>query len=87
MPITDILFLVGTICAFAAFAGVLAWGDYRTRSIGRPNERTFRPAELESHVSSVSAKTIGQNDRPKHGFIACSGSATDLATPRTHTHA
>ncbi len=87
MPITDILFLAGVICAFAAFAGVLAWGDYRTRSIGRPNELSFRPVAPQSRLSLVSTETVGRKDRSEKSFIAGTESAADTRTPRTSTHA
>jgi hypothetical protein len=35
MPITDLVIIAGTILFFAAFAVVLAWGDFQTREIAR----------------------------------------------------
>jgi hypothetical protein len=35
----EFLYLCGAIVAFLAFASVLAWGEYQTRNIVRPEER------------------------------------------------
>jgi hypothetical protein len=76
MPITDILFLVGIIFAFVAFAAALAWGDYRTRSISGPKKEVVGAINPGGRASLVLAKTTSQNDR------ANNMSAADKVTHR-----
>lgn len=61
MPIANILFLAGTIAAFAVFAAVLAWGEYQTRHLDRHCERDrgqTQPAG-SSRLSNVIVRSIG----------------------------
>jgi hypothetical protein len=40
MPIANMLILTGIVLAFVFFAGLLAWGDYQTRLVGRAAGQT-----------------------------------------------
>ena len=82
MPFTDILFLVGIIFAFVAFAAALAWGDYRTRSISGPKEQVVRAINPGGRASLALVKTTSQNDRTKDWDSADNMSAADKVTHR-----
>jgi hypothetical protein len=81
MPITDILFLVGIVFAFVAFAAALAWGDYRTRSISHPKKEIVRAINPGGRASLALVKTSNQNDRTKDW-----DSADNLSTANKVTH-
>ncbi len=79
MPITDILFLVGIIFAFLAFAAALVWGDYRTRSISGPKKKVTRAINPGGRASLALVKTKSQNDRLKDW-----GGTDNMSPAETH---
>jgi hypothetical protein len=50
MPITDILFLAITVCAFVAFAVALAWAEYQTRHLNRRHHQLRQQAQPRADV-------------------------------------
>ncbi len=49
MPILSAIILTAIVCAFIAFAVVLAWGEYQTRNIGQAADQDAgTQAEVQS---------------------------------------
>jgi hypothetical protein len=80
MPINDILFLVGIVFAFVAFAAALAWGDHQTRLVSRPKKEAAHAIKPGGHTSLVLVETTGQHDRVNELGSTCNVSGVDKVT-------
>lgn len=63
MPLANVFYLAGIIIAFTLFVAVVAWGEYRTRPAGRPDERADRAA-APTAILSTSPRQKERRENP-----------------------
>ncbi len=60
MPIANMLILTGIVLAFVFFAGLLAWGDYQTRLVGRAAGQTAGQAAGQTARATAQIHSLQQ---------------------------
>jgi hypothetical protein len=66
MPITDAIIIAAIVAAFIVFGMVLAWGEYQTRHLSRPD----RPSGDIGGKKTVPIEAVQASAAPGQGLSA-----------------